>query len=258
MCQHFLVFTYVVCEKLTVMHLQVSGWTVNFGPNFPESPFSGIEDQKAPPPFWKTSDLGWPKFTPEYPPYFGKLQIWDDQSLLQNTPPSLENFRFGMTKVYSGIPPPFWKTSDLGWPKFTLEYLPILENFRFGMSKVYSRIRPLFRKTSESRWSEVYSGILPLFRKTSDLGWPKYYSVITPPISENFRSGMTKVYSGIPPSPPMLIVRWVQVRDFQNTESHYMWRLCPTRITTSWIMWSRWISSPWERSQIVIKGLASE
>ena len=70
------------------------------------------------------------------PPHFGKLQIWDDQSLLQNTPPPpiSENFRFGMTKVYSGIPPhfgklqiwdeqsllwntpplPFQKTSDLG------------------------------------------------------------------------------------------------------------------------------------------------
>ena len=39
------------------------------------------------------------------PPHFGKLQIWDDQSLLRNTPP-MENFRFGMTKVYSEIPPP--------------------------------------------------------------------------------------------------------------------------------------------------------
>ena len=33
----------------------------------------------------------------EIPPHFGKLQIWDDQSLLQNTPH-----------------PFFWKTSDLG------------------------------------------------------------------------------------------------------------------------------------------------
>ena len=68
------------------------------------------------------------------PPHYGKLQIWDDQSLLQNTPPPpiMENFRFGMTKVYSEIPPhygklqiwddqsllrntpPLWKTSDLG------------------------------------------------------------------------------------------------------------------------------------------------
>ena len=52
----------------------------------------------------------------EIPPPIGKLQIWDDQSLLRNTPP-LENFRFGMTKVYSQIPPhppPNWKTLDLG------------------------------------------------------------------------------------------------------------------------------------------------
>ena len=61
-------------------------------------------------------------------PPFGKLQIWADQSLLRNTPhppPILENFRLGMTKVYSEIPPPpFWKTSDLGWPKFTPKYPP--------------------------------------------------------------------------------------------------------------------------------------
>ena len=82
----------------TVMHKQVSGCTVNFGPNFPESPFLELKTRKPPPPpiFRKTSDLGWPKFTPEYPP------------------PPLENFRFGMTKVYSGISPPIWKTSHLG------------------------------------------------------------------------------------------------------------------------------------------------
>ena len=89
--------------ETTVMHKQVSGWTVNFGPNFPESP---------------------------PPPHFGKLQIWDDQSLLRNTPPISKKFRFGMTKVYSGIPPPH----------------PISQNFRFRMTKVYSGIPPHFGK----------------------------------------------------------------------------------------------------------------
>ena len=128
--------------ETTVMHKQVSGCTVNFGPNFPESPFLELKTRKPPPPppFQKTSDLGWPKFSPEYPPFS-------------------ENFRFGMTKVYSRIPPPFRKTSDLGWPKFTPEYPlpPLSENFRFGMTKVYSGIPPP-----------------PPFRKTSDLGWPKF------------------------------------------------------------------------------------
>ena len=36
-----------------------------------------------------------------------KLQIWDDQSLLQNNHPH-----------------PRWKTSDLRWPKFTPKYPP--------------------------------------------------------------------------------------------------------------------------------------
>ena len=135
--------------ETTVMHKQVSGWTVNFGPNSPVYPFLELNSGIPPPPFRKTSDLGWPKFTPEYPPIS-------------------ENFRFGMTKVYSGIP-------------------PLLENFRFGMTK-------------------VYSGIPPPFRKTSDLGWPKF----------------TPEYPPTPPPP-----------EFQNTESYYMWRLYPTLITTS-------------------------
>ena len=109
------------------MHKQVSGCTVNFGPNFPESPFLESQTRKPPP------------------------------------PPISENFRFGMTKVYSKIifrpesPPPLYRASP---PP------PISENFRFGMTKVYSRKSP------------------------------------PPPISENFRFWMTKVYSGIPPPPP--------------------------------------------------------
>ena len=150
--------------ETTVMHKQVSGWTVNFGPNFRESPFLELKTRKPPPPI-------------------------------------SENFRFGMTKVYSGIPPPFWKTSDLGWPKFTPEYPPspfqktsdlgwpkfspeypppISENFRFGMTKVYSRIPPTPPISENFRFgmTKVYSRIppppTPPFRKTSDLGWPKF------------------------------------------------------------------------------------
>ena len=95
------------------------------------------------------------------PPHFGKLQIWDDQSL-RNTPPIMENFRFGMTKVYSEIPP------------------PPLENFRFGMTKVYSGIPPHYGKLQI--WDDQTFGKLqiwddqsllrntPPFWKTSDLG----------------------------------------------------------------------------------------
>ena len=80
--------------------------TVNFCPNFPESPFLEFQTRK---------------------------------------PPLLENFRFEMTKVYSELPPPFQKTSDLRWPKFTPKYPPpppISENFRFEMTKVYPEIPP--------------------------------------------------------------------------------------------------------------------
>ena len=129
--------------ETTVMHKQVSGWTVNFGPNSPVYPLL----RNTPPPILENFRFGMTKVYSEIPPHYGKLQIWDDQSLLRNTPPPhygklqiwddqsllqntppphpiMENFRFGMTKVYSEIPTPLWKTSDLGWPKFTPEYPP--------------------------------------------------------------------------------------------------------------------------------------
>ena len=134
--------------ETTVMHKQVSGWTVNFGPNSPVYPFLELKTRipppilenlrfgmtkvyseipPPPPPFWKTWDLGWPKFTPKYPP-----------------PPILENFRFGMTKVYSEIPPPpFWKTSDLGWPKFTPKYPPPNRKLSESSSLRFSEYREL-------------------------------------------------------------------------------------------------------------------
>ena len=225
--------------ETTVMHKQVSGWTVNFGPNFPESPFLELKTRKPPiPPFQKTSDLGWPKFTLEYPTHFRKLQIWDDQSLL----------------LYSRIPPHFGKLQI--WDDQSLLTSPILENFRFGMTKVYSGIPHPISENFRFGMTKVYSGIPPPFWKTSDLGWPKFtpeypphfgklqiwddQSLLrnTPPILENFRFGMTKVNSGIPPH-----FRKLQIWDDQsllwntpspeNTESYYMWRLYPTRITTS-------------------------
>ena len=90
--------------ETTVMHKQVSGWTVNFGPNFPESPFLELKTRKPPLPISENFRFGMTKVYSGIPPppHFRKLQIWDDQSLLWNTPP-------------------FWKTYNLGWPKFTPE-----------------------------------------------------------------------------------------------------------------------------------------
>ena len=211
--------------ETTVMHKQVSGWTVDFGPNFPESPFLELKTRKPPPPISENFRFGMTKVYSGIPPHFRKLKIWDDQSLLHNTPPISENFRFGMTKVYSGIPPhfrklqiwddqsllwntpsphfgklqiwddqsllqntlPFQKTSDLGWPKFTPEYPPLSRKLQIWGDQ------SLLRNTSP-------------FQKTSDLGWPKFTPEYPPPILENFRFGMTKVYSRIPP-PPVKIVR---------------------------------------------------
>ena len=158
--------SYTTLVKWIALFFQRLQWSFllnsKFWSKFSRKPLSGIEDQKAPPPpFQKTSDLGWPKLTPEYPPKFSRkpLSGIEDQKA---PPPMSENFRFGMTKVNSGITPPFRKTSDLVWPKLTLEYPP------------------------------------PSFRKTSDLGWPKLTPDI-PPLVQTLLFGMTKVNCGIPP-----------------------------------------------------------
>ena len=130
-----------------------------FWSKFSRKPLSGIEDQKAPPPISENFRFGMTKVYSGIPPtHFGKLQIWDDQSLLWNTPPISKNFRFGMTKVYSTIP----------------------SHPHFGKLQTW--------------------GDQSLLRNT-------------PPPQENCQR--------------------VQVRDFLNTEIYYMWRLYPTRITTS-------------------------
>ena len=114
------------------------------------------------------------------PPPHEKLQIWDDQSLLQNTPP-MKNFRFEMTKVNWNPPP------------------PPMKNFRFEMTKFYSRIPPSPKmKNFRFEMTKVYSGIPPS------------------PKMKNFRFEMTKVYSGIPPQNEKLQI-WDDQSLLQNT-----------------------------------------
>ena len=105
----------------------------------------------------------------------------------QNTPPFLENFRFGMTKVYSGIPPP-----------------------HMGKLQIWDD-QSLLRNTPPP-----HLGKLQIWDDQSLLR-------NTPPPNENCQR--------------------VQVRDFQNTESYYMWRLYPTRITTSFLCTAQNLSS---------------
>ena len=65
---------------------------------------------------------------PPRPPHFGKLQIWDDQSLLRNTPPPLHFRKLQIWDDQSLLrnTPPFRKTSD--WDNQSLlrnpPYLP--------------------------------------------------------------------------------------------------------------------------------------
>ena len=188
--------------ETTVMHKQVSGWTVNFGPNFPESPFLELKTRKP-------------------PPHFGKLEILNDQSLLRNTPPT------------------FRKTSDLGWPKFTPKYPPppppISQNFGFGMTKVYSGIPPHFGKLQIWDDQSLLWNTPPPSPHFGKLQIWDDQSLLrnTPPFPP---FGKLQIWDGqslLRNTPPNENCQRVQVRDFQNTESYYMWRLYPNRITTS-------------------------
>ena len=126
-----------IISYLISLHKQVSGWTVNFCPNFPErAPFWNFRPESTPPPspILENFRFEMTKVYSEIPP-----------------PPVLENFRFEMTKVYSKIP-------------------PILENFRFEMTKVYSKIPPL-RKTSDFRWSKFTPKYPPISENAGHRMW---------------------------------------------------------------------------------------
>ena len=169
-----------------------------------------VYSEIPPPPFWKSSDLGWPKFTLKYPPPLWKTSDSGWPKFTLKYPPSImENFRFGMTKVYSEIPPlpPILENFRFGMTKVYSEipptHPPIMENFRFGMTKVYSEIPPTSPHYGKLQiWDDqsLLRNTPPPLWKTSDLGWPKFTPKY-PPIMENFRLGMTKVYSEIPPTP---------------------------------------------------------
>ena len=121
----------------TICDAQAGFWlNSKFLSKFSRKPLSGISDQKAPPPILENFRIEMTKVYSKIPPppNFGKLQIWDDQSWLRNTPlPFSEKFRFEMTKVYSRIPSPF------------------SEKFRFEMTKVYSRIPPPISENAGDR-----------------------------------------------------------------------------------------------------------
>ena len=144
----------------TICDAQAGFWLNSiFLSKFSRKPLSGISDQKAPPPM-KNFRFEMTKVYSGIPPQNEKLQIWDDQGLLWNTSPHLKNFRFEMTKVYSGIPPP-------------------MKNFRFEMTKM----------------TKVYSGIPPPpIWKTSDLRWPKFTPEYPqPPTPQGLESGRSYV-----------------------------------------------------------------
>ena len=233
----FLVSTYVVCERLSVMHKQVCvhiPQTVKFVFKFSRKPLSGISDWKAPPngklQIWddhsllpntpppprngKTSYFRWPKFTLKYPPEMENFRYEMTKVYSEIPPPPMENFRFEMTKVYSKIPPlsPKWKTSDMRWPKFTPKYPPTpkWKTSYFRWPKFTLKKYPPEMENFRYEMTKVYSKIPPQW-KTSDLRWPKFTPKYPPsPEMENFRYEMTKVYSEIPPQWKTSYFRWTK------------------------------------------------
>ena len=169
-----LVSTYVVCERLSVMHKQVSGWTVNFCPNSPESPFLEFQTRK-PPPQWKTSDLRWPKFTPEYPPSPNekneKLQIWDDQSLLQNIPPPNEKLQIWDDQSLLWNTPPLGLESGRSYVETNLypPWIPLVRLLKQSLTNCYSLL-------CKNTFLNVYSRLMKI--SPSPIYSDRYYFVL--------------------------------------------------------------------------------
>ena len=80
--------------------------------------------------------------------------------------------------------------------------------------------------------TKVYSGIPPHFRKLQ-IWDDQSFLRNTPPHFRKLQIWDDQSLLRKPLHPPNENCQRVQVRDFQNTESYYMWRLYPTRITTS-------------------------
>ena len=90
--------------------------------------------RNAPPPKGKNFRFEMTKVysrMPPLPPKKEKLQIWDDQSLLRNAPPKGKTSDLRWPKFTPECPPPQGKTSDLRWPKFTPECPPQTGKLKF-------------------------------------------------------------------------------------------------------------------------------
>ena len=136
-----------ICERLSVMHKQVSVWTVNFFPNSPENPSLEFQIRvpPPPPPQWRLQisvDQVWIRV----PPLKWRLQIWVDQSSDQSTPPPNEDFRFELTKVQIRVLPPPSKNEDFRFEVTKVQIRvpppPPNEDFRFELTKVQIRVPP--------------------------------------------------------------------------------------------------------------------
>ena len=159
-------------------------------------------------PQWKTLDFRWPKFTHwNAHPTNEKLQIWDDQSLLRNAHPPMKNFRFEMTKVYSRIPPK-WKTSDFRWPKFTSECPPPNEKTSDLRWPKFTPEYPPNEKLQISDDQSLLWNAPPPQNEKLQISDDQSFTSECPPQWKNFRFQMTKVYFRIPPQWKTSDLRW--------------------------------------------------
>ena len=123
----------------------------------------------------------------------------------QKAPPSpMKNFRFEMTKVYSRIPPPQWKTSDLRWPRFTPEYSPQWKTSDLRWPRFTPEYSPQW-KTSDLRWPRFTPEYSPQW-KTSDLRWPKFTPEYSPNEKLHIWDDQSLLWNTPPPPPHRLAI----------------------------------------------------
>ena len=201
-----LVSTYIVCERLSVMH-EPAGVVEILVQILPEYPYSELGTE-YPPPQWKLSESPNPRVS-EYPPQnenCQRVQIWE----FQNTPP------------------PQWKLSESPSPRVSEYLLPKWKLSESPNQRVSEYPRPKW-KLSESPNLRVSEYPPPQwkFSESPNLRvseYPPKMKIVrvqiqefqnTPTPNENCQRVQIREFQNTPP--PNENCQRVQIREFQNT-----------------------------------------
>ena len=112
-----------------------------------KAPFWNFRPERPPPPEMENFRFEMTKVYSKIPPPNGKLQIWDDQSLLQNTPPP-NGLESGRSYVETNLYPP--------WIPLVVSVLKIHKLLVFFLLKTQWIIWLIWNRISHKTWAFLF------------------------------------------------------------------------------------------------------